>query len=198
MIVHLRGGSTPPRGDGVGLNDSRGGDSQHGRHGGGDGRRDYGGDGRRGGGDGRHDEYGRHDEDGYGYGDGDNGCYGRRGYGGDGQHGRHGGDDGRRDYGGDGRRGGGDGRHGYGGDGTGNLPVAIAYPVARAFFPTAADPDAFFAQQRAIDASHDRMRIERSLVASAREREEDAVMELRRRASVSHLTSFFRICIAAT
>ena len=47
-------------------------------------------------------------------------------------------------------------------------------------------------------AGHERMKVERTMVAAAREREEDALMELRRQASVSNLNWFFGICIAAT
>ena len=86
-------------------------------------------------------------------------------------------------------------------NGSGNVPVARAYPVATAVPLDAARafvPDAFFAQQRAINAAYDRNKIERNMVAAAREREEDALGELRRQTSVSYLTSFFGICIAAT
>ena len=70
--------------------------------------------------------------------------------------------------------------------------VGREYPVATAF---SLGPDEFFAQQRAINAAHDRSKIERNMITAAREREEDALLELRRQTSVSHLTSFFGFCI---
>ena len=39
------------------------------------------------------------------------------------------------------------------------------------------------------------MKVERTMVLAAREREEEALMQLRSQSSMNHLTSFFGICI---